>query len=131
MIVADSSAVLAIYLNEVESSAIAEALAIADTVVMAAPTKLEILMVTGGRDGIAGQDEARLILEKLDLAVVEWTDALTETAAAAFMQFGKGRHPAALNFGDCMAYALAKSLDAALLYKGDDFAQTDIRSALA
>ena len=47
----------------------------------------------------------------------------------AFQRFGKGRHPAALNFGDCMAYALAKSLDAPLLYKGDDFALTDVRAA--
>ena len=84
-------------------------------------------MVTGGRDGVAGQAEARLLLEKFDIEMVEWSDALTDTAAEAFMRFGKGKHPASLNFGDCMAYALAKSLDAGLLYKGGDFSLTDVR----
>lgn len=130
MIVVDSSAILAIYLDEEDGLALARALALADTAVMAAPTKLEILMVTGGRDGVAGQAEARLLLEKFDIEMVEWSDALTDTAAEAFMRFGKGKHPASLNFGDCMAYALAKSLDAGLLYKGGDFSLTDVRSAL-
>ena len=55
---------------------------------------------------------------------------LGAAAFAAFLKFGKGRHPARLNLGDCFAYGLARELDAPLLYKGDDFAQTDIRSAL-
>ena len=55
---------------------------------------------------------------------------LGEAAFAAFLRYGKGRHPARLNLGDCFSYGLAKALDAPLLYKGDDFAQTDIRSAL-
>ena len=56
---------------------------------------------------------------------------MVELATAAFLLFGKGRHPARLNYGDCMTYALAKSLDAPLLFKGDDFGKTDVRIATA
>ena len=87
-------------------------------------------MVMGGRYGPDGIVELNLLIEANDIEVVSWTSELADAAAEAFLRFGKGRHPAKLNFGDCMAYALAKSLDAPLLYKGDDFARTDIRSAL-
>lgn len=87
-------------------------------------------MVMGGRYGRDGIDELNLLIEANGIEVISWTGELADAAAEAFLRFGKGLHPAKLNFGDCMAYALAKSLDAPLLYKGDDFAKTDIRSAL-
>jgi ribonuclease VapC len=67
----------------------------------------------------------------LDQLAVRVNDTpVTQAALDAYLRFGKGRHPARLNLGDCFAYALAKALDAPLLYKGDDFALTDVRSAL-
>lgn len=73
-----------------------------------------------------------MLIDTLRIEISAWTRQHADIAAEAFLRFGRGRgHAAKLNFGDCMAYALAKSLDAPLLFKGDDFALTDIRSALA
>ena len=87
-------------------------------------------MVAVGRKDVPGRDMAEALLARFNIAVVPWTDDHAGIAADAFLRFGKGRHPANLNFGDCMAYALAKSLDAPLLFKGDDFSKTDVKSAL-
>ena len=87
-------------------------------------------MVMGGRFGWDGIVELQSLIAANSIEVISWTEELADVAADAFLRFGKGRHSAKLNFGDCMAYALAKSLDAPLLYKGADFARTDIRSAL-
>lgn len=95
---------------------------------MAAPTKFELMMVAARRPH--GPYIAEDLIGAFGLQVIDWTDAHAELAIDAFLRFGRGRHPAALNFGDCMAYALAKALDAPLLYKGNDFSQTDITSAL-
>lgn len=86
-------------------------------------------MVLRQRGFIAGLEFCDAWLAGLSIDVRDDV-ALGGAAFAAFLKFGKGRHPARLNLGDCFAYALAKSLDAPLLYKGDDFAKTDIRSAL-
>ncbi len=69
------------------------------------------------------------MLEKLGVGIIGIDDRLAEIAIAAFLHFGKGRHPAKLNFGDCFSYALARLLNVPLLFKGEDFSQTDIRSA--
>ncbi|MCY7398316.1 MAG: type II toxin-antitoxin system VapC family toxin, partial [Sphingomonas bacterium] len=106
-----------------------EALQSSSRCVMASPTKFETLMVAIGRRGDQGQGAADLLLAEYRIDIIDWTDALADVALKAFRSFGKGRHKAALNFGDCMSYALAKSLDAPLLYKGNDFALTDLRSA--
>ena len=87
-------------------------------------------MVATGRFGGEGRPLVEDLLQNAKIEVVDWTDAMVSLAIDAFLKFGKGQHKAKLNFGDCMAYALAKSLNAPLLYKGADFAQTDIRSAL-
>lgn len=88
-------------------------------------------MVAVGRYGSVGLDKTKALIARSQITITPFTESLAELAAQAFLKFGKGcGHPAQLNFGDCMAYALAKSLDAPLLYKGDDFAKTDIRSAL-
>lgn len=86
-------------------------------------------MVSERRAG--GRRDLDAWLERERLVVVAVDHRIASIAADAFAQFGKGRHPAGLNYGDCFAYALAKSLNAPLLFKGDDFARTDIASAVA
>jgi ribonuclease VapC len=130
LIVVDTSALMAILLQEPGSESFIVALSNTTRAIMGSPTRFELDMVATGRlkaDGIA---LARQLVEAQQVEVIDWDAALSDIATLAFLQFGKGRHPAQLNFGDCMAYALAKSLDAPLLYKGGDFAKTDIRSAL-
>jgi ribonuclease VapC len=75
--------------------------------------------------------EVNALLDALKVNIAAFDHQQATLALAAFARYGKGRHPAALNFGDCCAYALAKSMNLPLLYKGNDFAQTDIASALA
>lgn len=86
-------------------------------------------MVAMGRKDDRARLEADALLNNFDVEIIDWTGQLADVAIDAFEQFGKGRHKAGLNFGDCMSYALAKSLDAPLLYKDNDFALTDIRAA--
>jgi ribonuclease VapC len=129
LIVVDTSALCAILFQEPGAQQYAEALALNDAVI-GAPNQFEFLMVATGRLRDNGPLQARAILQSANVRIVAWEAPLTDIAAEAFFQFGKGRNKAALNYGDCMAYALAKSLDAPLLFKGDDFSKTDIRSAL-
>ena len=70
------------------------------------------------------------LLERVGIEIVPFDRGLADQARSAFLRFGKGRHPAGLNMGDCAAYALAKSRGLPLLYKGGDFARTDVASAL-
>lgn len=98
--------------------------------VLGAPTKFELLMVAVGRKGESGRSMVADVLDEFCIEIVPWTDVMADIATTAFLHFGRGNgHPAKLNFGDCMAYALAKSLDAPLLFKGDDFSKTDIQAA--
>ena len=129
MIVVDSSAVIAILWHEVEATRFAEAIAASDRALIAAPNALELYMVCVGRTTIEVGDDAMRLLDKLNIQIAPFDSRLATLARTAYLRFGKGRHKAALNFGDCMSYALAKSLDAPLLYKGGDFARTDIRPA--
>ena len=130
MIVADTSAIAAIFFREPEADLFERRFFGPSSVMVAAPTALEFLLVAGGQRARSRSDGPAL-LDSLGCIIVPWTDQHRATAHAAFLRFGKGRgHPAQLNFGDCMSYALARSLNAPLLYKGDDFARTDIRPAL-
>lgn len=86
-------------------------------------------MAAYGKLDEAGVSQLRLLMDYADIETIAWTKEMSDIAFDAFFRFGKGNHPAKLNFGDCMAYALAKSLDAPLLFKGGDFAQTDVRVA--
>lgn len=121
---------MAVLLGEDDHQAISDVLQNNSELVIGAPTKFELLLVASNRIAGLGAAAARELLLSQSVATCEWTDLHADLATDVFLRFGKGRHKAALNFGDCMAYALAKSLDAPLLFKGDDFAQTDIRSAL-
>ena len=130
MIVLDSSAVVAILKREPDAETFQIKLSEATEVMIGAPTKFELLMVMARWRQKPAVDLAVSLLETIGAKVVPWDDALTMLAVKAEFDFGKGRHPANLNFGDCMAYALAKSLDSPLLFKGDDFSKTDVKSAL-
>lgn len=130
MIVVDTSVLVAILKKENDAETLAMTMLDRRDLVIGAPTKFELLLVTGRWMGEDGVIDAKELIDQLGIRVLDWTDSLSNEAASAFLRYGKNRHSAALNFGDCMAYALAKSLDAPLLYKGDDFAQTDIKAAL-
>mgnify|MGYP000435638707 CR=1 FL=1 len=129
MIVVDTSALIAILYGEAELAAFARAIQRSKDARIGAPTAFEYRLVASGSRSIHTAERIERVLAIRYLRVVEWTPAETLRAHEAFLRYGKGRHPAGLNFGDCMSYALAKSLDAPLLYKGDDFTRTDIRPA--
>ena len=99
-----------------------------DELLMAAPTLTEALVVAAGRR-LHGE-MARLI-DDLALAIAPLNEAAASAAVRAYLAWGKGFHPARLNFGDCFAYALAKEHDCPLLFVGEEFARTDVKPALA
>lgn len=126
--VIDTSALLAILLNESDAPAFAGSIEAAEDCCISAATYLEAAIVIDNRgDAVASREFDRFI-RRAGIRVEPATPEQAEIARAAYRDFGKGRHPAALNFGDCFAYALAKSRDEPLLFKGDDFARTDLRS---
>lgn len=126
----DASAAIAILKQEPEAAACSRAIEFALIRKMAAPTYLEICMVIAGRGG--GEALARVdeFMRASQIISMSFTPDLALVAVDAFMRYGKGRHPARLNFGDCIAYALAKSEAMPLLFKGDDFRLTDIQPAI-
>lgn len=83
----------------------------------------------GARYGDKGIEKLNILLDELAITVVSFSPEQAELATEAFLRFGKGRHPAKLNMGDCFSYALAKSIGQPLLFKGNDFSQTDIGGA--
>lgn len=129
MIVVDSSALLAIYLNEPERSAFIQAIVGSGNARIGAPNFFEASMVAEARNGEAGCRDLDRLSEAIGLMTVSFEPDHIAAARDAFRRFGKGRHRAGLNFGDCCAYALAKTLGAPLLFKGDDFIHTDIARA--
>lgn len=128
LIVVDASALVSIAIGEPDAGPLRDILSEADEIVAAPINLLEtaIVLVKRGRD----PDPDAITAWARTLRVREHNGVTSEAAMAAYFRFGKGFHPARLNIADCFAYALAKSLDAPLLYKGDDFALTDVRSAL-
>ena len=129
--VVDSSALFAILATEPERPLFRRALTRV-TPLVAAPTKVEFVCAAGRRFGPKGFQSARALLDEYELEIVAWDGELAEIALDAFASFGKGRGrpPAALNFGDLFSYSLARSRDLPLLYKGKDFGRTDVVSAL-
>lgn len=130
MIALDSSALVAIALDEHDSTLLADVVA-NNRCMIGWPTVLELRMVLLDRAGEAGSRFVDIVLGRPNVSPVDFGHAHFECAAEAFARYGRGRHPAKLNFGDCMTYAVAAVADAPLLFIGDDFAQTDIASALA
>ena len=127
MIAVDTSALMAIVLNELNADACAAALEAEDRLLISAGTVAEALIVAGRRN--VGEEVAQLI-NGLGFDIVNVTPACAGRIAEAYGKWGKGVHPAALNFGDCFAYEVAKEHGCALLYVGEDFFHTDIESAL-
>ncbi len=124
--VLDTSALLAILLREPEHHALARLLADAEDPLISAATLLEasiVVQAKTGDDGVAALDEL-LAAASVRCVAVDRTQALA--ARHAYTRYGKGRSPAALNFGDCFAYALARVHRRPLLFKGDDFSATDV-----
>jgi ribonuclease VapC len=124
--VIDSSAIIAILRNEPEGSIFKRAIVLADVRLLSAMTKLESAMVAIGLGEIAGATELDRLLAELMVTIVPFDDHQADIARDAFVRFGKGRHPAGLNFGDCAAYALSVAEAEPLLFKGTDFGATDV-----
>jgi ribonuclease VapC len=129
VIVVDTSALIAVLRQEEEASSFLAAMETANDLRISAGNFLEFQIVSMRRAPQTPRPVARLAIERLGIRVVPVTAAQADLAAQAHRTYGKGRHRAALNFGDCFAYTLAKQLDAPLLFKGTDFAETDIRAA--
>jgi ribonuclease VapC len=125
----DSSALVAIITNEPEAEPMTRSIASAGTRLVSAGNVLEAGIVIEARLGEEGGRDLDLYLHKLDIEVVEFTPRQASLARKAYRRFGKGRDPAGLNFGDCMAYALARDTGEPLLFKGGDFSRTDIAAA--
>lgn len=126
--VIDPSAILAILLNEPERRAFNEAIEAAETRFMSAATFVEVSMVIESRYGAEGLRDLDMFLEKAGIELAAVDPGQAHVARRAFSRFGKGRHRAGLNYGDCFSYALATVLGEPLLYKGEDFRHTDIPS---
>ena len=127
--IVDSSAILSLVVREPESERILTTLTDATALATGAPTLTESSLVIRGRLDIDPLPILDRFLRDFQVSVVSFGEAHWREASDAFARYGKGRHPAALNFGDCMSYAVAKLSGAPLLFVGDDFGKTDIVSA--
>ena len=124
--VIDTSALVAIFLAEPERRRFLDLIIATETRLISAANALETGIVLEARRGEAAGREFDLLLVRANIQVVPVDGEQVEIARSAWRKYGKGRHPAALNFGDCFAYALAMSAGEPLLAKGSDFAATDI-----
>lgn len=129
MIVLDSSAVLAILFDEAGADRLIDALEAAPAASISVVNALECAMKLAPRPGLDDGDKLDAFVALYDIRLAPVDAAHLRLARAAYLAYGKGRHAAALNFGDCFAYALAKASDAPLLFVGDDFSKTDLASA--
>jgi ribonuclease VapC len=128
-VIVDSSAVVAILRREPEALRLVTVIADSSICRLPASCFLEVSMLILGRDGEDGLRDLDLLIARSRIEIVPFTEAQAWLAREAFKRYGKGRHPAKLNFGDCMSYALAKETGEELLFKGTDFALTDIAVA--
>ncbi len=130
-IVVDTSAIIAILRNEPEKNRFVDAILAASPRFMSAVSLQEAGMVIVGRlADAAAWEPLDALLARLDIEIVAHDAALARGAREAFLRFGKGRHPAKLNFADCAAYALARANQLPLLFTGEDFSQSDIVAAV-
>ena len=127
--VIDASAIVAILFDEPERARFAAAIDASALRLLSAVTFVETTLVVEGRKGRQAERMVDRFVEDGDIEVLPVTIEHAQLASAAFRAFGKGRHAAGLNLGDCFAYALAKASGEPLLFKGDDFAKTDILPA--
>ena len=124
--VLDTSAVLAILQNESERRQFNEAIDAAEARSLSTASFVECSMIVESRYGADGVRDLDLFIAKAQISLVPVDEEQANLARRAFRKYGKGSHPAALNFGDCFSYALSKALQEPLLFKGNDFSQTDV-----
>jgi len=124
--VIDSSALLAILLGEPEAPRMIQALLDDPRRLLCSANLLETAIVIEARKGPAGGREFDLLLHRTQMEIVNLTADLAEAARIAWRKWGKGNHPAGLNYCDCCAYALAREMGEKLLFKGNDFSKTDV-----
>ena len=127
--IVDASAMVAILLEEPEGNRFGVALAGSGACRMSSAGFLEASMILQARKGADGVRDLDLLIARIRIEIVAFTESQARLARTAFVRYGKGRHPAQLNFGDCMAYALARETGEELLFKGPDFGLTDIAAA--
>ena len=127
--IVDSSAVLAVLYREPDAERFETAVASVPSSRMSVANALEASIVVEGRGGMAAGHALDLFLKEAMIELAPVTAEQLEAARRAWRRFGKGNHPAALNFGDCFAYALAEVTGEPLLFKGEDFSRTDIEAA--
>ena len=127
--VLDSSALISILLEERGHESLLEKAGRAEAVFVGVPTALETAMVLSARFRRDARAMLAGVLRRMNAELIDFNEDHYEAALSAFLRFGKGRHPAALNFSDCMSYALASVSGMPLLYAGTDFSRTDIPSA--
>jgi len=129
-VILDTSAILAIFFREPERDDLLRTIGGGPIVGVGAPTLTETSIVLAARRGEAGLRGLERIVERAGIVVIAFERAHWQAAAEAWLRFGRGRHPAGLNLGDCFSYATARVADEPLLCVGDDFAKTDLRLAL-
>jgi len=128
-VIVDASAVLAVLFAEPDAARYARALGRASNCRMSAAGFLEAAIVAESRGGAAAAHALDVFMERAAMELVPVSPDHARAARAAWRRFGKGNHPAGLNFGDCFSYALAESAREPLLFKGEDFALTDVEAA--
>jgi ribonuclease VapC len=128
-LILDSSAILSVLFEEEGRDRVVDAIGAADLLAIGAPTLFETGMVAVGAFDLHGRALVAQFLERWNVLVIPFDQRHWQVAADAFVRYGKGRHPARLNYGDCMTYATARVVDEPLLFTGDDFARTDLAAA--
>jgi ribonuclease VapC len=128
-VILDSSVLVAIALDEPDRDALVAKINGADTIGIGAPTLAEAGIVVSARIGANAMELVTEMIAVADGTVIEFGELHWREALGAWWRYGKSRHPAALNFGDCLAYATARVADQPLLARGDDFSQTDLALA--
>lgn len=126
--VLDSSAIMAILLLEPEAAEFIQAIAQASRRLISAATLVELAIVAETRRGKAGAQDVDHFIAAANIEIMPFDNAQAIVARDAWRRFGRGKHRAGLNFGDCFAYALAQAHNDILLFKGDDFAHTDVKA---
>lgn len=127
--IVDTSAIVAILFNEAEAAIYAQAIARADSCRVSAATFVETAIVVESQTKDSGSRQLDAFLRRAGITIEPVTEEHAHLARQAFTDYGKGRHPAGLNYGDCFSYALAKATGEPLLFKGKDFAKTDLVAA--
>lgn len=127
--IVDTSAIVAILYREPEAAAFVQLIHDADVCRISVASYVELSMVIENQLGPEGMRQAEAFLRRAGITIESVTVDQGELARQAFLDFGKGRHKAGLNFGDCFSYALAKAMGEPLLFKGDDFSRTDVTAA--